>query len=59
MALHHLALYQRQGRVASADAEHPYLDEAGAFFVLRRTKKSPILIMVACGGVNLLLNLLI
>lgn len=32
---------------------------AGAFFVLRRTKKSPILIMVACGGVNLLLNLLI
>ena len=32
---------------------------AVAFLILRRTKKSPILIMVACGGVNLLLNLII
>lgn len=32
---------------------------AAAFLVLRRTKKSPILIMVGCGGVNLLLNLLL
>ncbi len=32
---------------------------AAAFLVLRKTKKSPILIMVACGGVNLLLNLMI